>query len=166
MRCYFAEQGRLRGYVFSATRDYHATEDILQEIAIVVATKAPSYQPDGSPLPWFLGIAKNHVRRWYREVGRQSRNISIDLLDECLPAFAGFDAHSISDRQAALRQCLGQLPAGQRQIVDLRYEGGLACEQIAGRVDRSIQSVYALLKRVKAVLRDCVESRIIQEETP
>ena len=34
LRVFHAKRALLRGYIFSATRDYHATEDILQEIAI------------------------------------------------------------------------------------------------------------------------------------
>lgn len=164
MRQFYAEQGKLKGYLFAATRDYHATEDLLQEIAIVVATKASTFDFERAALPWFIGIARNQIQRWLREQGRQARNINIDVLADCLPEFAAFSGDKLSSRQVALRKCLGLLPAGQREIVSLRYEGGLGCDQIADRAHRSIQSIYALLKRVKLALKSCVESQVLQEE--
>jgi len=163
MRSYFAEQGRLRGYVFTATRDYHVTDDILQEIAIVIATKGQLFDPTQPPLPWLMGVAKNQVRRWYRESGRAAKNIDIELLDNCVSAMAVFDGEAVSSRQVALRKCLDSLPKGQRQILQSRYEGGLACEQIAARASRSVQSIYALLKRLKLALRQCVDSQVVED---
>lgn len=164
MRQYYAAQDRLRGYVFSATRDYHATEDILQEVAIAVATQASSFDPERPAQPWFIGIARNQLLRWFREQGGRGLAVSIDVLEGCLPEYAAFSEPALSSRQVALKRCLGRLPGGQRRIIRLRYEDGLNCNQIASRVNRSIQSIYATLKRVKRALKECIEARIMQGE--
>ena len=40
-------------------------EDVAQDVFVAVIEAAPRYRPGGSGvLPWLLGIARNHVRRW------------------------------------------------------------------------------------------------------
>ena len=164
MRRFYASQGKLRGYVFSATRDYHATEDILQEIAIVVAKKASVYDKERPALPWFMGIARNQIHRFYRTRGKESVNVSFELLEDCMPCFSSYENENISERQAALRKCVDRLPEKQRRIMQMRYVEELDCSQISKTIDRSVQGIYGLLKRMKAGLRKCVEFQLRQPE--
>lgn len=164
LRRYYANQGKLRGYVFSATRDYHATEDILQEVAIVVAKKASVYDASRPALPWFMGIARNQIQRFYRSRGRESGNVSFDLIEECLPFFEAYESEQISDRQVALKNCVDRLPEKQRRIMQMRYVEELDCSQISKTIGRSVQGIYGLLKRMKTGLRKCVEFQLQQSE--
>lgn len=166
MRQFYGNQGKLRGYVFSATRDYHATEDILQEIAIVVAKKASTYDPERPALPWFMGIARNQIQRFYRTKGKESINVSFDVIEECLPMFASYENEKISDRQVALKKCVDKLPEKQRRIMQMRYVEELDCSQISKMIGRSVQGIYGLLKRMKTGLRKCVEFQLQQPEVP
>ena len=66
------------------------------------------------------------------------------------------------DRRSALLDCLDALPEDSRRILALRYAGQHA-EQLAARFGRSVQGIYALIKRVKQLLRDCVARRLSLE---
>ena len=162
LRSFYANQGKLRGFIFAATRDYHATEDILQEVAIVIARKASSFEAGREPLPWFMGIARHQIQQWYRDQGREAAHVSYEVLDDFMPLFASFEPEPISDRRIALRQCVEKLPDRQRRIVQLRYMDELDCAQIAGVIGRSVHGIYSLLKRLKRELRKCVELRLNQ----
>lgn len=164
LRRFYANQGKLRGYVFSATRDYHATEDILQEIAIVVAKKASVYDTTRPALPWFMGIARNQIQRHYRAKGKDALNISYELLEDFVPMFASYDNEEISERQLALKRCVDKLPQRQRHIMQMRYVDELDCSQISKTIGRSVQGIYGLLKRIKNGLRKCVEIQLQQPE--
>lgn len=164
LRTFYANQGKLRGYIFSATRDYHATEDILQEIAIVVAKKASVYDADRPALPWFMGIARNQIQRHYRAKGKESGNVSYELLEDFVPLFASYEMEEISERQVALKKCVDMLPQKQRHIMQMRYVDELDCSQISKTLGRSIQGIYGLLKRMKSGLRKCVEFQLQQPE--
>ena len=59
-----------------------------------------------------------------------------------------------------MTNCMGRLPADQRLIVDGRYREDLTCEAIAERVGRSVQGVYAVLKRARLLLQECIERRV------
>ncbi|WP_169305306.1 sigma-70 family RNA polymerase sigma factor [Coraliomargarita akajimensis] len=164
LRQFYAQQGKLRGYVYSATRDYHATEEILQSTAIVVAQKAASFDRTRAESPWFIGIAKKHIQKWYSQQGRKPQAVSLDSLEHCLPDYEVFETDHIADRRLALKSCIACLPEKQKAIVGLRYEDNCDCSEIADRLDRTVQSVYALLKRLKQELRKCVELRLKKGE--
>ncbi|MDF7826635.1 sigma-70 family RNA polymerase sigma factor [Pontiellaceae bacterium B12227] len=164
LRRFYANQGKLRGYVFSATRDYHATEDILQEIAIVVAKKASVYDAARPALPWFMGIARNQIQRHYRAKGKEASNVSYELLEDFVPLFASYEKEEITERQVALKKCVEKLPQKQRHIMQMRYVEELDCSQISKTIGRSIQGIYGLLKRMKNGLRKCVEFQLQQPE--
>lgn len=157
---YYAEQDKLRGYVFAAVREYHATEEILQAVAIVVAQKAATFDLARPTTPWFMGIARNKILQWFRTKGRDANTISFDVLDDCIPHMHPFALPEISYRQHALNHCLNRLPAKQKKIIELRYIDQCDCPDIATQLGRSIQSIYSLLKRLKAELRKCVELRL------
>lgn len=162
---YYAQQDQFRGYVFSATRNYHATEEILQAIAIVVAQKASVFEMDKELTPWLMGIARNKIKKWYFDNGKQAKNIQFEVLEHCLEHHAKpFDHEEVSERQDALMQCLNHLPEKQKKILELRYVERKECAFVAEELGRSIQSIYSILKRVKIELKKCIERRTARLE--
>ena len=60
-------------------------------------------------------------------------------------------------RVEALRDCLDTLPLESRRLVALRYEDNRRpIETIAQQFGRTVQATYAILKRSRILLRDCV----------
>jgi len=165
LREYYTQRRLINGYIYSAIRDYHATQDVFQEVAIAVTRKADTYDPARPALPWFFGIARFEILAWFRAHGKKPVHVSFDVLEDCFGeedrAYAG--ASEVSLREQALKSCIEQLPPKQRSIIDLRYTKKLSCDRIAESVNQSIQSVYAIIKRLKLSLRDCVSARLEQE---
>ena len=55
----------------------------------------------------------------------------------------------------------------RRRLLAQRYTAGSGgAEGLARRFGRSVQAIYALIKRLKVLLRDCVERRLGKEERP
>lgn len=152
-------QGILKGYIFSAIRDYHATEDILQEIAILITKKASDFDFDRPVSPWLTGIAKMYIRRWFQQSVRRPSHISFDMLDQCLTDHSVFEPSEMARRETFLADCLKTLPSTQRRIMSLRYEEGVSCDQVSKMMNRSIQSIYATIKRLKNILRECIDTK-------
>lgn len=164
LRGFYADQGRLRGFIFTATRNYHATEEILQSTAITVAQKAAAFDFDREMSPWFSGIVKNLIQRWYRTQAKESHSVSLDLLEQCIPEPEDYESGILSNRHTALKSCIQKLPQHQREIIKLRYMQGKDCSGIASDLGRSVQSVYSLLKRLKLELRKCIEFQLTRQE--
>jgi RNA polymerase sigma-70 factor (ECF subfamily) len=146
-------------YLYSALPDYHAVEDLFQEVCLVVVQKAADFQEGSNFAAWTRTIARNKLRE-------QLRKRSGVLLDDAF--FDGLDrafeeARAALDpdlRKEALRLCLSELQEGARQIVTLRYDEGLDPASIAGRMGRSRASVNSLLQRIREILKECVGRRL------
>lgn len=150
----------ITAYARAITGDAHLAEDVYQEVAVILA-QDPTRIPvtDDEVAVWLRSV----TRRKALETGRQARRTPrlaedvIDLMGEHFPAGA-------NDGMATLREvmasCLSSLPQDQRRIIDGRYRDELTCEDIAKQVGRSVQGVYAVLKRVRVALQDCVERRL------
>ena len=60
--------------------------------------------------------------------------------------------------------CLEQLPPRSRRLIVLRYDGNVAgVDKLAGMFGRSVQGIYAQIKRIKQALRQCVRRRLAAE---
>ena len=47
----------------------------------------------------------------------------------------------------------------QNPLLRWRFVDKLSCEEIAAQLGRTVQAVYAMIKRSRQTLRDCVEAR-------
>jgi RNA polymerase sigma factor (sigma-70 family) len=76
-------------------------------------------------------------RRLVDEVRRQSRSPSNVLSLEAVASVAAPDVTNTSMLGSSLREAIGQLPQGQRDVVVLKLLEGRTFEEIAERVDAS-----------------------------
>ena len=60
----------------------------------------------------------------------------------------------------ALRECLGELPGRSHQAIERRYGQSQSRGHIATELGMSVDGVKSLLRRVRKILRDCVERRV------
>jgi RNA polymerase sigma-70 factor (ECF subfamily) len=152
-------QVMITAYARAITGDVLLAEDVYQEVAVILARDPSAIPAAAHEVPVWLRAV---TRRKALEVGRQARR-SPRLCDEVLELMAGDFAPDPPDALAGLREamaaCLDRLPQEQRTIVDARYRDDLSCEAVAERVGRSVQGVYAVLKRARLLLQGCVERR-------
>ncbi len=59
-----------------------------------------------------------------------------------------------------LRECLGELPAAERQSLVLAYDRGLSHHDLAAHMDKPLGTVKGWIRRGMAHLRGCLESRM------
>ena len=146
-------------YLYSALPDYHAVEDVFQEVCLVAVQKAAEFQDGSNFAAWARIIARNKLREQLRKrTGVLVDDAFFDGLDRAFEeARAALDP---DPRKEALRLCLSELQEGARQIVSLRYDEGLNPASIADRMGRSRTAVNSLLQRIREILRDCVERRL------
>src|SRR5690606_24153941 len=111
--------------------------------------------PLDAPRPWL----KEMVRRKALEAARRSRRHVLLSPDTLLALAGAFDPeahdagkHGGDPLREAMAACVEKLPFEVRRVIDGRYREGLRCEDIAVQVGRSVQAVYATLKRARAAL--------------
>jgi RNA polymerase sigma-70 factor (ECF subfamily) len=104
------------------------------------------------------GTARNLFRA-SRRTARRGVDLDDDAaLEAAWQRLAGDDGGE--SRLAALRACVAGLPARERDALALRFGQDVGREAIARRLGMSTEGVKAMLRRVKARLRVCVERRL------
>lgn len=158
------DRARLIAFIRSLVGDPDLTEDIFQEVSVVVLQKAEEFIPGRDLQAWCRGIARNIVLR-ERESARRLRtfedNRIIELVDAAFSESAGRDL--IDSRRSQLRQCMDLLAAPSRELLQLRYGAGLSLRETGERLNRSGPAVQVALSRVRKWLMDCVQKRAAAE---
>jgi len=154
----------LYGYVYVLLGNHVDAEDALQEVAMVVARKFGELDHEDNFLPWARGIARIEVLSAKRRRARLPLMADPEAIQALSDAAREVDqATAWSDRHAALQKCVEALPKESQKLIRMRY--GEDCpdvETLAGRVDRTVSATYGLLKRIRQLLRDCVERKLAE----
>jgi RNA polymerase sigma-70 factor (ECF subfamily) len=163
MTLFLRHQAEVKAFIGSLVRDRHASDDVFQEVALVLWERFPAYDRGRSFGAWARGIAaKKVMQRWERD-GRQPLPFAPHTIQALLDAFERTEA-STSAHGEALERCLEVLPAKSRQLLALRYEEALSLGQIAQRVGSTLDAVHKALSRLRARLQECVEQRLAAGE--
>ena len=108
-----------------------------------------------------MAIAKFKVLESFRRPPH-TRSLSPEVIDS-LCAEAPVDDPA-GDDQVLLRECMEELAARAREVIDLRYGEGCQPAEIARRLGWTPESVYVALPAPGTLLRECVERKNRQRE--
>jgi RNA polymerase sigma-70 factor (ECF subfamily) len=151
---------RLIAYIRALVGDPDLTEDIFQEVSVIVLQKADDFGGGRDLQAWCRGIARNVVLR-EREKSRRLRTFEgdriVELIDAAFVENAGRDP--LENRHSLLRACIRTLAAPSRELLQLRYDSGLSLRAVGQKLGRSEAAVQVALSRVRKWLLECVERR-------
>jgi len=110
--------------------------------------------------PWLRAIAWNLVRAELQRFAREQANLSRFEQAQLAGFSRGVDSETSSDDAVFLEECLGELPANLRRLVEERYRRGLTGEEIGAAMGRTVEWVRTTLFRVRKQLRTCIEGKV------
>ena len=146
---YYLYHRRLARFLTRLTRRYDLAEEVVNDTFWVVWRKARTFRGDSQPSTWILGIAYRKARNAFRTSARLAeKNLEIEQLpptDE-QPA-------DIEELRDWLGRALAELPLEQRLAVELCYELGHSCEEIATMMDCPVNTVKTRLFHARAKLQ-------------
>lgn len=155
---------RLYGFVYACLGSHADTEDVLQEVGVVVTEKLNQLESDDGLLPWAREIARREVLAFYRRSTRQPALLEPEAVEVLADAAERLERRTVwPDRHEALTQCLDELPPHSRELIRLRYDDSVdGVESLAARVGRTLSATYGLLKRIRISLRTCIERKLAE----
>ena len=149
-------------YVHSLVRSAADAEDVLQECKLVLWKQFERYETGTNFLAWARKIALNLILNHRRkEQRRQTSSVDQDFI-EAVAAEIDRQSDRFAQRSEFLRQCLQELPLAHKQTVTWRYYEGCEIDEIAAKTQRSEGATYRLLSRIRQVLNDCINRKLIQ----
>jgi RNA polymerase sigma-70 factor (ECF subfamily) len=137
---------RILAFASRQTGGLSTAEDLAQETFLRAYRSIDSCKNPEAFGDWLFGIARNCVHEWIRDRQKQRRL-------RPSPAAGGEE----DERLAGLVCAIEELPEEMQQVIRLKYEERMTCEQIASRMSRPLGTVRSWLvrgqERLRAVLR-------------
>lgn len=146
------------------TRDFHASEDIYQNLVIKALNASLDFADTSMLLAWSRTVIRTEASDWLKKNGRElalDDNRLLDLLDaESLDEIK--ESRNLTNWSELLDDCMKLLNAEAKRLLKLRYDGNQDCSEVARMMEISIDTVYKRLSRIHLMLRDCVSSKAQQ----
>ncbi len=152
-------------YVMALVPNREDARDVVQETLVALWKKRGSYDPAFPFVPWACRFAMNEIRLHRRRDSRW-RWIQDEQLIEMLFTRRQELAPHLDHRSEHLRTCLDKLPTRQRTVVECYYFQEEPVEDVAGRLNASVDAVYKMLQRVRKALFDCITRGLEAEAEP
>lgn len=143
---------RVYAYVASLLRDRSAAEDVTAQAFERAYRKRRSYRPArGSMDAWLFGIARNAA---LDELRRRKRRATLQADPEDTAASAPEDHAELAVRRETVRAALAALDGQERDLIALKFAGGLSNGEIARVLRMSESNVGTRLHRTITKLRE------------
>lgn len=152
-----ASEPAIRAFVRSLVPTVADSNDVMQEVAIVLWQKFAEYKTTDDFRRWSFTVAKWKVLSWQRDRMRDRHVFGSDMLELLADESEG-QAEILEAQREALRDCLERLPARQRVLVDSAYAPDARIDAIAARIGVTAMSLYKKLHRIRVLLLDCTRA--------
>ncbi len=143
---------RVYGYVASLVRDRAAAEDVTAQVFERAYRRRRSFRASrGTHEAWLFGIARNAA---LDELRRRKRRVALEAepADDSL-AVTPEDQAELALRRETVRAALAGLSGHERDLVALKFAGGLSNAEIARVLGTSESNVGTRLHRTIEKLR-------------
>jgi RNA polymerase sigma-70 factor (ECF subfamily) len=144
-------QGAVMGYLVGRLGNRAAAEDAGQEVFVRAFTGLGKLKNRDSFYPWLVGIASLVAKEMAR-AERREKGVVAGMVAE-------MGVEKKQDSTYAVEEAIGRLPESQRDVILLRYYGGLSCAEIGERTGVPLGTVTKTLSRGYAELREILQSQ-------
>ena len=125
-----------------------AAEDVMQETWLACWGALSRYNGQARFKAWLLGIALHKCQDYYRARGRTAVEMPWEGADQ---AADPMDWHAATEERQTVQAVLKQLPAEQREVLELYYYGDLTLAEIAQMLERNLNTVKYQFYRAHAL---------------
>lgn len=160
LRLFMASEPALRAFVRSLVPTLADSNDVMQEVAIVLWQKFGEYETTEDFRRWSFTVAKWKVLSWQRDRMRDRHVFGVETTELLAEAAEAKSEHLEAQREA-LRDCLGKLPSAQRELVSHAYGEQARIDELALRIGVTAMSLYKKLHRIRALLIDCTRKVLL-----
>ena len=148
---------RVYAYVVALLRDRSAAEDVTAQAFERAYRKRRGYRAArGTPEQWIFGIARNAA---LDELRRRKRRANLEIDPEDIGAPAAEDYAERALRREVVRAALTELDGHERDLVALKFMGGLSNAEIARVLGTSESNAGTRLHRTITKLREACHER-------
>ena len=160
LRLFVRHEAALRAYARVMVPDWDAVDEVMQEASVVMWRKLGQLDSPDHFLPWGKAIVRFEALRARRKFARDRLVFSEELLAMLADESAAIAEEERVLEASALQRCLAKLSAAHRELILAPYAGAARVKALSEQSQRSANSLYKLLGRLRAKLQECVEREL------
>ncbi len=161
LRLLLANRAMLLGYINVITGDPTLTEDVFQEVSIVVMEKFPLVENTEGFRPWARTIARFQSLKAVNKRRANPVILAGEVIDRLDQAWEEHDREDPrASSVAALERCIAKLTPRAQELVQLRYHQDLSGQHIADRLRKPLNTIYVAISRIHRTLAECVRAEL------
>ena len=157
---------RVYSFALARLRNRADTEEVVQETFMAVLRSIDAYRGQSTLLCWIYGIAKNNVNNHLRRA--RSHELRVERAEPgMMLGTASLDTSTPEEQlslrryQESVQKLLSNVADWQTEVFWLRHVENLTIGEIALRVRRSNDAVRSSLYRVKRLLVEAVDPKLV-----
>jgi RNA polymerase sigma-70 factor (ECF subfamily) len=134
-------------------------DDLTQETFLALARAEFVERDERQTVGYLRAVARNQLLALRRKQSREISTVKLEAADTVWAAAAGADG-SLAGYLDALRDCIGKLEGRAQEVIELHYRDKAGREVIANQLGMQPEGVKTLLRRIRHVLRECIERKL------
>ncbi|MGE3803172.1 MAG: sigma-70 family RNA polymerase sigma factor [Gemmataceae bacterium] len=159
LRLFLANEREVFRTVAAIIPNLEDARDVVQQVALALWERFDDYDPGRPFAPWACAFAVNLARQWLTRHQRWQAFLNGGLVNELIRRREELLAE-MDSRFGHLEKCLHKLPEDQRALLEGYYQRRTPVDILAQEAGRTVDAVYKLLQRLRAVLRACIERSV------
>ncbi len=155
---------QILAYLLGQLSDRQMAEEVLQDVMLAAWNGASRFRGDSTVKTWLMAIARIKVMSVRRK--RTVEQISIDESGDWLAWDGEGPSHIVERREneQTLRQALHELPADQREVLELVFYQGLSGPEAAEVMGVAAGTIKSRVFRAKQMLRGILQRQEVKCE--
>jgi RNA polymerase sigma-70 factor, ECF subfamily len=134
-------------------------DDLTQETFLALAHGGFVERDERQTIGYLRVVARNQLLALRRRQSREINTVDLEAADAVWAAAAGVDG-SLTAYLDALRDCISKLERRAQEVIELHYRDKAGREVIANQLGMQPDGVKTLLRRIRQVLRECIERKL------
>ena len=160
LKLFVANEKVLRVYARALVPTWEAVDDVLQEASVVMWRKLHQLDSDANFLSWAKVIVRFEALRSRRKFARDRLVFGEELLSMLATEAGEIEEDTLTTEKAMLKRCLARLSSSHQQLLLAPYDGSGQVKELAAQTNRTPNSLYKLLGRLREKLQGCIESEV------
>lgn len=165
MRLLMRHEPALRAYSRSILPSWNLVDEIIQESSLTIWEKFAQLENEDGFLPWAKVIVRFKCLSALGKLRRDQQIFSEGVLELLADEAEAFDVEEREQSMLALRSCLESFSKPHQELLLAPYSGNGQVTRLAGQANKSANSLYKLLGRLRVKLATCIESKLGQEHS-
>ncbi|MFC1978985.1 sigma-70 family RNA polymerase sigma factor [Chloroflexota bacterium] len=157
--CFNQYFDKIAHYIYIRLGDKAEAEDLASEVFLKAYKSLDSFKHRGVPMQaWLFKIAHNLLVDHQRKQSK-TRTVQVDDKHQIADKHDTMESALVNIEYDRVMQSLDKLTPDQRQVIELRFFGGLTSEEVGGVMNKTSGAVRQMQSHAIKRLRQLLEKR-------